>query len=190
MYRITKVLKSMPNNNYTGIVHMAKYVDTLNKKNNGIIFLEHTFDRETFFRKGSFYEEEYEDEFLLDKDQTEKEFGVTIEFMYGQGELISSIQIDGDYYFLYDDSLGTSNGANIDLEDTQIGDHALRRMFSRLNSAKKIVSSPVYQEMSSSIDELNNKIDTLRGAVDALEEQSVLIKQKRRSAFEEMMNKK
>lgn len=190
MQRVTKILKSRPNNDYTGIIHMARYINTTDRRDTGIIFLEQTFEDMQNVRKGSFYGDEYTDTVYLIEEEIEEEFGVKIDFMYGQGELLTSIEVDGTCYFLYDDTLGNYKGENISFDEAQISDRAINKMFSRLAAAKKIVCSSTYKEENESLEELSRQINNLKGITDSLEKQYTLIKKNRRNTFEKMMNKK
>ena len=44
MYKITELLSSRPNDNYTGLIHMVRYVDLNNPKDYGIMFISQSLD--------------------------------------------------------------------------------------------------------------------------------------------------
>ena len=188
MYKIVRVYKTRLNDDYTGVIHMARYINSLKLGESGIIFLEQDFANGHVINKGSFFGDE--DSCLLDKKTIEEDFGVKINFQYGQGEFISSIYYDGDSYFLYDDSLGTEDGKNISFEEAQINEPSLRSIFYRFNRAKKIVEDDDYLGSYDSITGLESQIAALRSTTEQLENQVAYIKKQNRDKFARKMDRR
>ncbi len=104
MYKIVKVYKTRLNSDYTGVIHMARYTNSDNYKETGIMFLEQNFNDGRIINKCSFFGKE--GSYSVDKESIEEDFNIKVHFAYGQGEFISSIDYEGTPYFLYDDYLG------------------------------------------------------------------------------------
>ena len=108
MYKITELLSSRPNDNYTGLIHMVRYVDLNNPKDYGIMFISQSLDNK--LEKSSFFAQKKNEFVLLDKKTIEKEFGVKLDFNVTSGGVVSKIyaRLEGEKSFLYDDSFLTS----------------------------------------------------------------------------------
>ena len=189
MFKIIKVYKTLPNENYTGVIHMAKYINTENQDDNGIIFLEQTFSDDENLKKTSFIDAS-EEATLLDEKAVEEEFSVQINFQYGQGEMITAIKYDDKWDFLYDDEIGTSLGQKFPIGYARVGHQALNEMFTKLDTARDLVEADRYEEGYQSLERVKDQIASLRETVDGLEEQYAYMKKKRREDFFRKMDNK
>ena len=185
MYKIVRVYKTRLNENYTGVIHMAKYINSDNFKDDGIIFLEQDFNNGYVINNCSFFEEN--DSYSLDKEEIEKDFNVVINFSPEKREFGPSIKYDGDMYFLYDNALGTEAGKDISFEEAQINEPSLRSIFYRFNRAKRIVEEEDYLGSYDLISGLEDQIKSLRNTTEQLEKQVTYIKKNNRDKFARKM---
>lgn len=188
MYKIVKVYKTRLNSDYTGVIHMARYTNSDNYKETGIMFLEQNFNDGRIINKCSFFGKE--GSYSVDKESIEEDFNIKVHFAYGQGEFISSIDYEGTPYFLYDDYLGTENGQNISFEEAQINEPSLRSIYYRFNKAKKIIENDDYLGDYDLIQSLESKISSLSSTVSDLENQVTYIKRKNKNDFARKMDKR
>lgn len=141
MYKITELLSSRPNDNYTGLIHMVRYVDLNNPKDYGIMFISQSLDNK--LEKSSFFAQKKNEFVLLDEKTIEKEFGVKLDFNVTSRGVDSTIyaRLEGEKSFLYDDSFLTSAKKRIFLPDTQIDKEVENKMNVYLDNLRILIES-------------------------------------------------
>ena len=187
MFKITKLFKTRPNDNYTGVIHMVKYMNTENKDDNGIMFVEQDFNDEEILKKTSFFEGD-DSCVRLDEKSIEEDFGVEISFQYGQGEMITAVKKDDVWYFLYDDEIGTSLGQKFPIDNAKISTQVTNSMFRKLDGARSLVDDDYFEDAYQSLERLKGKIDSLRETADDMEEHYQYLKKRRRERFTKKMD--
>lgn len=190
-YRIVKLFKTVPNENYTGVIHMAQYINIDNEKETGIIFFTQMFnDEDEDLNCGSFISDQ---EYMgcLDDNFINEEFGVKVHKSLEPGELAFFIDIGKDRMYLYDHDLfiGTyTHGDSIDFKNDQIDPKVFDDMFRNFNRIKKVVLDGSFQEKYQAVDDLHSQAESLRKTADSIDERVVFMKKNNRSDFNRKMN--
>ena len=138
MYRVSKYYGYTLNDSCSGLIHMVGYYDTSNKRDNGIMFLSHLFEKPTVVDKTSFISY-MNDSMFLDRETIENAFGLRIIYPCDKNENFESVIIGDDSYYLYDDRIGTSTGKIISFEDTPINVGVYKKMFSNYYRTKNAI---------------------------------------------------
>ena len=169
MYKITKLLSSRPNDNYTGLIHMVRYVDLNNPEDYGIMFISQSLDNK--LEKSSFFAQKKNEFVLLDKKTIEKEFGVKLDFNVTSGGVVSKIyaRLEGEKSFLYDDSFLTSAKKRIFLPDTQIDKEVENKMNGYLYNLGNLIESSSFTSSEFDLQDFESYVRGIKEATSGID---------------------